>query len=73
MTGENWKIMPVEAGRVTFYVLIDEKGRTKAQGRRELCETVLRSIKYHDTPEQRRDRFEFNMLMGRTPATRQAA
>lgn len=55
----NWQLMPINAGNSQFFVLVDDKGRTKAQGRKNLCEAVKQSYRFMDDANQRRERLAF--------------
>lgn len=56
---DNWQIVPVQSGPGQFFVLVDGKGKTKAQGRKALCDCVKQSYKYEDTTAQRNERLAF--------------
>lgn len=59
MQVDQWKIVPTTVGNGTFYVLVDSEGKTKAQGRKALCDAVLASNKFNDDARQRSERFAF--------------
>lgn len=59
MNTKEWKVVPVQCGPGQFFVLVDNKDHTRAQGRRELCEAVKASHKHNDTAAQRSERFGF--------------
>lgn len=59
MNTKEWKVVPVQCGPGQFFVLVDRKGSTRAQGRKELCEAVRAAYKHNDTPAQRSERFGF--------------
>lgn len=59
MNTKEWKVVPVQCGPGQFFVLVDHQSRTRAQGRKELCEAVRASYKHNDDRAQRCERLSF--------------
>lgn len=58
MNTNQWKLVVV-SGPGQYFVLVDDKGKTRAQGRRNLCEAVRQSYKFNDDRAQRSERMAF--------------
>lgn len=58
MNIDQWKLIGIE-GPGQYFVLLDDKGLTRAQGQRSMCEAVRQSYKFGDTKEQRLERMHF--------------
>lgn len=68
MNIDSWKLVTV-AGSQVYYVLVDDHGKTRAQGRRNLCEAVKQSYRFNDDTMQRNERLAFYGVMDhKTPA-----